>query len=201
MLVPHSASGDVGPPAVLIALRSLHAGKLRLGDAVDDIERATLIESMAAAVIEAAHDLDVLVVYEDSGVVPWAEGRGAQVFRPTRPGLNRAITEGRDQLRELGYGRAIIAHADLPYARDLRVMITGAEITIAPDRHRDGTNVMSVPTSLDFAFAYGPGSFAAHCSIAADLGIEPHIVDAPDLAWDVDHPDDLRPPGEPLESA
>ncbi len=200
MLVPHSASGDVRPPAVLIPLRSLHAGKLRLGDAVDDAERAALIESMADSVIAAAHDLDVLVVYEDSAVVPWAQERGARVLKPTRPGLNRAITEGRDHLRELGYGRAIVAHADLPYARDLRVMITEDVITIAPDRHGDGTNVMCLPTSLDFSFAYGPGSFAAHCAIAADLGIEPRIIDAPDLAWDVDHPDDLPPPGQSLES-
>jgi len=200
MLVPHSASGDVRPPAVLIPLRSLHAGKLRLGDAVDDTQRAALIESMAHSVIDAAHDLDVLVVYDDPDVVPWAEKQGALVFRPSSPGLNRAITEGRDHLRTLGYDRVIISHADLPYADDLRIMLTDDEITIAPDRHRDGTNVMSVPTSLDFTFAYGPGSFAAHCSIAQDLGIEPHIVDAPDLAWDVDHPDDLRPLDRLLES-
>lgn len=192
MLVPHSASGDVCRTAVLIPLRSLHAGKLRLGDAVTADERAELITSMAANVIAAAHDLDVLVVYEDPAVVPWAEDRGAQLFRPSQPGLNVAISEGRDHLRLLGYTDIVVAHADLPHALDLRILITDDVIAIAPDRHRDGTNVMRVPAALDFTFAYGPGSFAAHLAIARELGIEPHIVDAPDLAWDVDHPDDLE---------
>ena len=71
-------------------------------------------------------------------------------------------------------------------------MITDHEISIAPDRHRDGTNVLSIPTNLDFSFAYGPGSFASHVTLAQDLGIEPHIIDVPGLAWDVDHPDDLH---------
>ena len=191
MHLPHSASGDVGQAAVLIPLRSLHAGKLRLAQAIDDAERAQLIERMAERVVAAAHDLDVLVVHDDPAVADWAHDLNARAFRPETPGLNRAVTEGRDHLASLGYRTIIIAHADLPRAIDLRVMLTGDPITVVPDRHGDGTNVMCLPTALDFSFAYGPGSFAAHSAIANNLGIEPVIIDAPDLAWDVDHPDDL----------
>ena len=85
----------------------------------------------------------------------------------------------------------IIAHGDLPHAVDLRVMIANEPVSIAPDRHREGTNVLRVPTDIDFTFAYGPGSFAAHCTVTRELGFEPRIIDSPDLAWDVDTPNDL----------
>ncbi len=191
MDVPHSAPGDVGRTAVLIALRSLDGGKARLHDALTLAERVQLIRLMAERVIASAHDLDVLVVHDDPKVESWAVERGAATLRPSQPGLNTAITAGRDHLRAAGYERVIVAHADLPYAEDLRVMVTRHRVAIVADRHGDGTNAMAIATNLDFSFAYGPGSFENHVRMARDLGIEPHIVDAPGLAWDVDHPDDL----------
>jgi 2-phospho-L-lactate guanylyltransferase len=191
MSLPHSDLDDVGPLAILIPLRSLHSGKLRLAEAVDAATRADLIQSMATAVVAAAHDVHVLIVHDDPDVADWAHAKGASAFRPSKSGLNRAVSEGRDHLRDQGFSRVIIAHADLPKARDLRVLDNGHPISIAPDRHGDGTNVLMVPTTVDFTFAYGPGSFASHMAIARELGFEPHIVHNPDLAWDVDHPNDL----------
>lgn len=186
MALPHSA-------AVLIPLRSLQNGKLRLADAVDAEGRARLIQQMADRVVLAAHDLDVLVVHDDENVAHWANARGATAIRPPTPGLDQAVTFGRDHLRDEGYDRVIVAHADLPLANDLRQVLTPHAVSIVSDRHGDGTNVLCLDTTLDFRFAYGPGSFANHVRAARELGIEPHIVDAPDLAWDVDHPDDLLP--------
>ncbi len=186
MSLPHSA-------AVLLPLRSLRRGKLRLAEALNEAERAVLIETMATTVVAAAHDLDVFIIHDDADVAAWAQDRGATALRPPTLGLNEAVSFGRDHIRDAGYTKAIVAHADLPRAQDLRVCVTGHPVAIVPDRHGDGTNVLCVDTSLDFTFAYGPGSFVNHQQIARDLGIEPHIVDAPDLAWDVDHPDDIPP--------
>lgn len=91
-----------------------------------------------------------------------------------------------------GAKRVIIAHADLPLATDLRPMLSDQQISIAPDRHRLGTNVLCLPASLPFEFAYGADSFETHCAIARDLDISPRIVEIPDLARDLDNPDDLR---------
>lgn len=191
MDLPHSDSHDVDPTAVLLPLRSLRDGKLRLASSHDADTRARLIDHMASTVVAAAHDLDVLVVHEDEEVVDWAESRGARALRPTTPGLNAAITEGRDLLRTLGYERLIVAHGDLPLADDLRRVDRGSGMSIVSDRHGDGTNVLCLPTSIDFTFAYGPGSFAAHMEIATRLGIEPDVLHDRRLSWDVDHPDDL----------
>ncbi len=191
MHVPHSDTGDVGRAAVLIPLRSLASGKARLADVLDARQRSELIEQMANKVVEAAHDLDVLVVHDDPEVAQWATQLGKTHLRPEQPGLNVAITAGRDHLRSSGYERVIVAHADLPHAVDLRVMLTTSPVSIAPDRHRDGTNVLCVPAAADFEFAYGPDSFQHHLRETRRLGYEPHIVDDAGLAWDVDHPDDL----------
>ncbi len=191
MPIPHSAPSDTASTAVLVPLRSLRNGKGRLADSVNSSGRGALIEQMALTVLGAAHELDVLVVFDEPDVQHWAERHGAMSLRPHQAGLNAAITEGHAHLKGAGYERVIIAHADLPLASDLRVMLTGHEVVIAPDRHRQGTNVLAVPTSLDFVFQYGPGSFDHHIEGARQLGIEPHIVDDPQLAWDVDEPHDL----------
>ena len=191
MAIPHSDTRDTGPTAVLVPLRSLRNGKARLADEVSSEHRNRLIEQMARNVVEAAHDLDVLVVYDDEDVKAWAQNLGASALRPAESGLNIAVSVGRDHLAANGYDRVIIAHGDLPLVDDLRVMCTGDDIVIAPDRRREGTNVLSIPTALDFSFAYGPESFDAHVAVARSLGIEPHVLDDPKLSWDVDDPEDL----------
>jgi 2-phospho-L-lactate guanylyltransferase len=60
-----------------------------------------------------------------------------------------------------------------------------------PDRHGDGSNVLAVPTGAGFSFSYGPGSFDAHRAEARRLELAFEVIDDPDLAWDVDGPDDL----------
>lgn len=194
MSLPHLAAQQrpiEGTDAVLIPLRSLRNGKHRLAEVFDAGQREMLIRIMAERVLAAAHELPVLVVHEDDEVGDWATKRGAASLQPKSPGLNEAVCAGRDLLADAGVERVIIAHADLPLATDLRQMLSADQISIAPDRHRFGTNVLCLPTSLPFDFAYGSGSFETHCTIAHDLGISPRIVEAPDLARDLDHPDDL----------
>lgn len=176
---------------VVVPLRSLADGKLRLAAALPPDERCALIASMAASVIRAAHELPVLVVHDDPAVGDWARELGADADIPPVPGLNAAVDFGRRSLAASGFDVAIIAHADLPGARDLRPVAAFDGITLVPDRLGDGTNVLCLPARLDFTFAYGPGSFESHLRIAAATGLPVRVLDDPDLAWDVDHPDDL----------
>jgi len=103
---------------VIVPLRSLRRGKKRLGQALSEEDRANLIERMARTVVTAANGLPVIVVHDDAEVGPWAEELGALPLAGVRPGLNNAVEEGRAHARQLGYRRCIIAHADLPHARD-----------------------------------------------------------------------------------
>ena len=60
-----------------------------------------------------------------------------------------------------------------------------------PDRRDDGTNVLRLPTDVDFRFAYGPGSFRAHRAEATRLGLPVRVLREPNLAYDVDWPADV----------
>ena len=175
---------------VLVPIRSFDDGKSRLTAALDPEQRRRLTMRMATRVVAAAHDLPVRVVTDDAGVVAWAHEQRVGVLRVDEKGLNPSVTAAVADAAGAGFERAIVAHADLPAAHDLRV-VDRVGVCIAPDRVRDGSNVMCVPTSAPFVFAYGPGSFRRHCAEAERLGLPLSVVDDDSLAWDVDDPADL----------
>ncbi|MGI8756948.1 MAG: hypothetical protein ACR2MB_14040, partial [Acidimicrobiales bacterium] len=101
-----------------------------------------------------------------------------------------------------GAERVVVAHADLPLATGLAHVIGTDGVVLVPDRHTDGTNVISLPAGSGFVFAYGPGSFARHRGEAKRLGLTVDIRDDLALGWDVDFPADLRlPSGVDLAAA
>lgn len=187
---------------MLIPIKSFDLAKGRLSEAIAPAQRAALAERMAATVISAAQDLSVWVVCGDHTVADFARAHGAHVIWRAPRGLNGAIADGTEHLAARGFDRAIIAHADLPLATDLRFLDahgdTDAERSIAtntvflvPDRRNDGSNVMSIPLSRGFTFHYGVGSAAAHRAEAQRVGLRfESIADEP-LGWDVDVPEDL----------
>ena len=101
------------------------------------------------------------------------------------------MTIGVAVLADAGFETVIVAHGDLPRATNLARCADFDGVTLVPDRHGDGTPVAAVPTGAGFRFAYGPGSFAAHVAEAERLGVAWRSLLDPDLAWDVDDPEDL----------
>ncbi len=176
---------------MLVPIKSFELAKGRLAEAVEPAARAELARRMAAGVLAATHHLPAFVVCDDDEVEAFARRHGAEVIRRAARGLNAAVDDGRAALAELGYARMIVAHADLPLARDLTWVGGFDGVTIVPDRRGDGTNVLGVPTAAAFAFAYGPGSAAAHTAEAERQGLALRVVPDDALGWDVDVPDDL----------
>lgn len=176
---------------VLVPVKAFIGAKARLAPALDPATRAALARRMAERVLAAAAPLPVAVVCDDAEVAAWARAHGATVVDEPGRGLNGAVAAGVAFLEAAGATEVVVAHADLPAARDL-VAVTGfAGITLVPDRRRDGTNVVCVPSGSGFRFAYGAGSFRRHRAEAARSGLAWRVVDAPALAWDVDLPSDL----------
>jgi 2-phospho-L-lactate guanylyltransferase len=149
---------------------------------------------MAETVLRAALDLPVAVVCDDDEVREWASDQGAEPIWTPDLGLNGAVVAGIAHLHERGTDRVVVAHADLPLAADLTWLADTDGVTLVPDRHGDGTNVLCVPASSGFATAYGAGSFRAHRAEAARLGLVVRLVNDPALGWDVDLPADLAVP-------
>ena len=177
---------------VLVPIKSFRAAKVRLAPALDADERAALARRMAARVLRAAGGLPTWVVCDDDQVATWAVEHGAQVLWTPGLGLNGAVSEAiarlTDEQRAL---EVIVAHGDLPLADDLGRVAGFAGITLVPDRHDDGTNVLCLPTGIQFELAYGPGSFARHRAEADRLALPYRVLRDPRLGWDVDVPADL----------
>ena len=180
--------------AVLIPVKAFSDAKARLANALDPAARAELARSMATKVIEAAAPIDVWVVCDDTEVASWATRNGAQVLWKPGRGLNGAVNEGVADLAHLDIDTVIVAHADLPHAEHLAWLADRSGVTLVPDRHGDGTNVIVIPTDCGFTFSYGPSSFDRHRAEAERLGLEVHVIHDERLGWDVDRPEDLHPP-------
>lgn len=181
---------------VLVPVKAFANAKVRLAPALPPAERAHLARVMAERVLLAARPLPVTVVCDDAEVASWARRRGAAVISQPGKGLNRAVTEGVTQLGISGAERVTVVHADLPLAEDLTWPGRFGGVTLVPDRHRDGTNVASIPARCGFRFAYGPGSLDRHLHEARRLGLPVRVVEETSLSWDVDVPDDLDLPAE-----
>jgi len=178
---------------VLVPVKAFGEAKRRLHLAMSDPERAELARAMADRVMAAAHPLPIAVVCDDVEVAEWARAHGALVVWEPGRGLNGAVEAGVAHLREAGVDQVTVAHADLPRATDLAEVGETGGITLVPDRHGNGTNVIALPTDAGFQFSYGPGSFARHRSEAWRLGLPLRVLDRPDLAYDVDEPGDIVP--------
>jgi 2-phospho-L-lactate guanylyltransferase len=177
--------------AVLVPVKAFALAKRRLAEALELEERAALARTMATRVVHAAGGLPVAVACDDEAVAAWAEGVGARVVWTPGLGLNGAVTAGVVALADAGADRVVVAHADLPHATDLTVAAGIEGVVVVPDRHDDGTNVLSVPARSGLRFAYGPASFPRHTAEARRLGLPVVVLRPPDLTWDVDVPADL----------
>lgn len=186
-----SGGADLPRRALLVPVKSFAKAKLRLSGVLDRSGRADLARRLAARVLAAGGQSPPFVACDDPDVASWAEQHGAEVLWTPGLGLSGAVSEGVRRLGERGFAHVVVAHADLPLAADLGGFGRSGEVTLAPDRRLQGTNVASLPTGSGFRFAYGAGSFARHRLEAARIGLPCVVVHDWRLSFDVDLPDDL----------
>jgi 2-phospho-L-lactate guanylyltransferase len=184
----------LGRYAVLVPVKSFAAAKQRLGSALPDAQRRALVQHMAAGVILAAAPLPVAVVCDDAEVADWAREHGALVVWEPGRGLNGAVEAGVTRMAELGVEMATVVHADLPLAVGIGLLEPFDGVTLVPDRESNGTNLIRLPVGCGFRFSYGPGSFERHLQECARIKVAVSVVRRPELAFDVDWPNDLPLP-------
>ena len=180
--------------AVVIPIKAFEQAKDRLSSVLSTEQRILLARATALGVLESVRGASVFVVCDNPEVSQWATSHGAAVVSQSGAGLNAAVQEGISAAHE--YERVMIVHSDLPLPSRLRVLLDSTvasnTVTIVPDRHRDGTNVLIIPSGAGFTCHYGAKSFAAHIAEATKLGLPLHIVEDDELALDIDTPEDLK---------
>jgi 2-phospho-L-lactate/phosphoenolpyruvate guanylyltransferase len=188
--MPSRSQDDAG---IVVPLRSFTLGKARLAAVLSEPEREALARSMADSVVNAAANRPVVIVSSAAEVVSWARERGFDVVDD--PGsLDTAAAAGRAWAIDRGLARYAVVHADLPLAASLDPVVGDGDAAIAvivPDHRDDGTPVLSLPTAVQFTFAYGTGSAARHVAEAERRSLTVRVVRDPALGFDVDIADDL----------
>ncbi len=163
----------------------LHA-KSRLAAVLPLEQRKELARNLFLHVAaQAAQVVDELAVLTDSAEVATdARALGARVLLDRRPGLAHIVDDGLDSLRG---ERALVLMADLPRAsrEELQLLVAQSGPTVVPDRHGLGTNALLTFLPAAATCFGSPRSFTLHeqAGYAA--------LHLPELAWDLDTPDDL----------
>ncbi len=179
--------------AVVIPIKAFEQAKDRLSSVLSADQRQLLARTTALGVLESVRSASVFVVCDNPDVSQWATVLGATVVHQSEPGLNSAVQVGITAAQS--FDRVMIVHGDLPLPNRLSVLLDSTvasnTVTIVPDRHRDGTNVLIIPSGVGFKCHYGAQSFAAHKAEATKLGLAIEIIEDDELALDIDTPDDL----------
>jgi 2-phospho-L-lactate guanylyltransferase len=180
--------------AVLVPMKSFDNAKARLSGVLSPHLRGMFARWMADQVFNSARPLPLYVVCDDEEVAHFADTRACTVLWKPGLGLNAAVQAAVDDLALLGHDHVVVAHGDLPRAKDMQPLAEDGVITLVPDLRNDGTNVISLPVGTSFEFSYGPRSFARHLATARSTGRAISVRHHPLFAHDVDTPDDLAHP-------
>ena len=157
-------------------------------------------KGVIAAAVNSEAIASILVVSGDSDVLAWAAGLGDMVV-PLRqpeatPGLNAAISLGRQWALDSHADRLMSLFADLPLLDEgdvLQMASHPQRLLLGPDRQGLGTNALVLnlddPGSL-FRFAFGDASLSRHLREAQRLGLDYALHDSVGTRFDLDTPQD-----------
>lgn len=185
---------------IVIPVKGFAAAKRRLSPLLSPPERADLARAMLADVLAALASCrgiaDVTIVTSDGEAAEQARRAGAVVLRePQAAGINRAVDVA---AREFNDGSAmLVVPADLPEIAAGSVDAVAAALTGSPavaivaasaDR---GTNLLALRPADAIPPCFGLDSAGRHVAAARAASIEPLRLAFPDIARDVDTPEDL----------
>jgi 2-phospho-L-lactate guanylyltransferase len=175
--------------AVLVPLKrfDLAKNRLRRGGAPDV---TALANQLATAVVQHLAPHHVIVASESREISEFARSLGVEVFESQARDLNDAVQRAYIAFANR-FEQLMIVHGDLKHPAGLGDFQPEDAVTIITDHHQRGTNVLALPTGVDFRFSYGPDSRSRHESEAKRLGLTCLVVTDSPWAYDVDDPRDL----------
>jgi len=186
---------------VVLPLKALSPVKSRLAPVLSPDQREGLMKAMIGDVLAALqncpHVEGILLVSRDPNVPALAAEYGAEILNLEKDeDLNSAVNAASDHLLEKGVKRALILHGDIPMARSSHLSrlieeSAKSDLTLLACRHGQGTNAMLTTLPARIPFLYGQDSYQRHLKAARQSGLDVRTIDFPELALDVNSPEDL----------
>lgn len=185
----------------LVPVKPLAASKSRLAPVLSDAERRALsvqlLEKVLTAV-QAAHTVDACWVIGGDAVIKTLAARyDARWLPELGVGLNDTLTQALEQL-PADVSRALILPMDLPFLNSQAVdaLIAQlaedqADVVIAPDRWKQGTNALLLTRPFLLHPAFGLNSLTRHRQAAEAQNLRVVLHETRELAFDIDTPADL----------
>jgi 2-phospho-L-lactate guanylyltransferase len=183
--------------AIVLPVKSLDDAKSRLSPVLTPLERAALTLAMLEDVIDATELLPgwaTWVLSPDGAVLEVAAKRGVTAIDEERPPLTAAVRQAEDEAAARGASALAVLLPDTPLitaAALTRAVHTLGPVVIAPARDEAGTNLLlrRPPTAIPSSF--GRDSYRRHLEAAAQSDVPVAVVEQPELAFDLDVPDDI----------
>ena len=189
------------PPWVVIPIKPLATAKSRLSSVLSIEARRKLVIKLFQNTIIRLNNWDqiggILVISADSAYKNFIVDPGITFLNENQAsGLNTSIRLAANYLIAQSVESMLVIHADMPYLnqKDLNRLLRIAEfpgLTIAPDHHGTGTNIMLVSPPDLIPFSYGENSYQKHIKSAQEIGARVNSLFSEALAFDIDLPVDL----------
>lgn len=187
--------------AVIPVKPFVHA-KSRLAPVLDADERATLARLMFEDVLDVMSRSrtilsGTIIVTSDPDAAACAKRRGAAVvFDHADNGINAAVRLAIDHIG--ADDGLVVVPSDIPHITPEAIAAVACAIlpmrtmAIAAASDDRGTNLLACRPAGATPLHFGRSSFDVHCRLAVQAGIAVHEMRLPELALDLDRPQDLH---------
>ncbi|MGI6739940.1 MAG: 2-phospho-L-lactate guanylyltransferase [Brevefilum sp.] len=187
----------------IVPIKPLRRGKSRLSEILSEEERSKLNHYLFINTLKVLKQVDeisdILVVSRDSNVLTESREIGVRtVTENGTPELNPALRRASIFSIAFSTEGVLIVPADLPLLtpQDVRDFLSHRKsppmTVIAPDRRRQGTNMLLLDPADLLTFSFGQDSFNRHCELARLRGAEVIVVENDNIALDLDIPEDYE---------
>jgi 2-phospho-L-lactate guanylyltransferase len=179
----------VASQVFVVPLKRFDLAKKRLrGGDVADV--SALASQLATAVVRSCAPQQVIVLSESSEITRFARDLGVDALESNATNLNEAVQNAYEHLSDR-FERVVVVHGDLQNPIGLGEFHPEDGVTIVTDHRARGTNVLVVPTGIDFRFSYGESSAITHEREATRLGVICQVITDSPWRFDIDEPADL----------
>jgi 2-phospho-L-lactate/phosphoenolpyruvate guanylyltransferase len=199
MTFPESLSSAVW---AVVPVKPLANAKSRLAPALSPQARQQLVLALLQRTLgvlkQTAGLTGIVVVCADPLILKLANDLGVETYAENEArGLNYSLYRASLELLRRGAGAMLVVPMDLPRLNPaslepvLRPLGRPPAVVIAPDQYRRGTNILLVSPPNLMHFRFGRNSFAKHQEGARQASAKLYIIDSPNLAFDLDCPEQL----------